>query len=202
MLSSVTRPEVIPRIVSIKQTTAPNNTPLLETVKTHLKVESQNEAVLNELLIYVNNAVAYVELVGRRSLFTQAWTVTLDTFPSGNFLQLYNGPVQSITSFTTYNAANAADATFADYFVDTADDRLCLNDAASWPTSLRARAAGVVVYATGYGTTVASLPGTFVQAVLLLVGHWRKNRDLTCAVSKEMALGVSALLGVSRKLHL
>lgn len=202
MLSRTHKREVVPRIVAIKQTTAPNNTPLLETAKTHLKLPSASEAVLLELELYVNAAVAYVELVGRRSLFTQAWTITLDTLPSGDFMHLFNGPVQSITSFTTYNEDNVADATFTGYFADTASDRLCLNDGESWPTALRSRVAAVVVYATGYGTSVASLPPTFVQAVLLLIGHWHANRDLTCAINTEMALGVSAILGTSRKLHL
>lgn len=202
MLSRTRKREVIPRIVAIKQTTPPNNTPLLETAKTHLKLPGASEASLLELELYVNAAVAYVELVGRRSLFNQAWTVTLDTLPGGDFIHLFNGPVQSITSFTTYDEDNTADATFAGYFADTAADRLCLNDGESWPTDLRSRVAAVIVYATGHGTSVASLPPALVQAVLLLVAHWHANRDLTCAVSEEMAIGVSAILGISRKLHL
>jgi uncharacterized phiE125 gp8 family phage protein len=202
MLSRTTRREVIPRVVAIKQTVKPNNAPLLETATTHLKLEPASEAQLNELTIYLESAVAYVERVSRRALFNQTWTVTLDTLPSGNYLQLYQGPLQSVATFTTYDTANNADATFVGYFLDTADDRLCLTDGQSWPVDLRARAAAAIAYVVGYGTKVAQLPATLVQAVLLLVAHWHANRDLTCAVNKEMAKGVSALVGVSRRLHL
>jgi uncharacterized phiE125 gp8 family phage protein len=200
-LAHVRQREVTPRIVAMQQTTPPDNTPLLDTAKIHLKA-GDTEAELLELELYVNNAVAYVERIGRRSLFNQAWTITLDTLPSGNYVQLVQGPVQSITTFTTYDDANNADTTFADYFEDTAGDRLCLNYEATWPTDLRHRASVTIEYATGYGDAVADLPPTMVQAVLLLVGHWHANRDLTCAVSKEMAYGVTATLGVNRRLHL
>jgi uncharacterized phiE125 gp8 family phage protein len=199
-LDQLKRPYRPGYLASIKQTTVPDNSPLLLTVKSHLKITTTAEDTL--LQIYIDAAVRYVEQVSRRSLFDQSWTLVLDSFPSDNKFDLYQGPVVSVTTFTAYNLANDPDATFSDYVLDIPGERILLNSGATWPTALRAHASVAVVYATGHGTTVAGLPSALLQAVLKLVGDFYVNRDEACTVTPESAFGVSTLLAGERRWRL
>lgn len=200
MLVRQRHPEAQPRVVALLRSTAPDNAPLLSTVKNHLRIETTAEDA--QLQLYINAAVAYVEGKARRSMFDQTWTITYDSLPAGNYLQLFNGPLKGVTTFTTYDDANDPDTTFAGYAVDTQADRLLLNYNTAWPANLRARAGVEIAYTTGHGTAVADLPPILLQAVLMLVGYWHVNRDVTCAVGPEMALGVSDAIAAGRNLHL
>lgn len=191
------RPE---RFAGLRRTAEPDNSGFLTTVKSHLKISGTAEDTL--LQIYINGAVRYIEQVSRKSLLNQTWTLTLDTVPAYDKLTLYMGPVQAVTSFTTYDLDNNADATFSDYVVDTAGDRLLLNSGFAWPVDLRRGAAIVIVYTTGYGSAITSIPATMLQAVLMLVGYFHVNRDVSCTVSSAMAGDVASLLSTERRWRL
>lgn len=189
------------RLVGITLSTPPVNTPLLATAKEHVAVEtSASDALLQR---FVDAAVRYVELASRTSLFDQSRTLVLDSFPDQDFIQLYSSPVKTVTSFTTYNELDVADATFNKFTVDVVGSRLLLNYGYYWPTYLRSNSAVKIIYVSGYGTTVAALPPNLVQAVMLLVATWFANRESGgCAVTPEMAMGVSDLIGTARELRL
>lgn len=183
-------------VAALKRTTPASNTPWLTDIKSHLKIETTAEDTL--LQLYINAAVDYVENVGRRSLLAQKWTLTLDSFPSTAVIQLYNGPVTAVDTFTTYALDNVPDTTFTDYVVDTAGDRILLTNGYTWPVNLRPHAAVAIEYSTGYGAAVANVPPLLAQAVRMLVGKWHINRDEACQVTAEMAMGVSDLISVYR----
>jgi len=199
-LDLLMRVEPVGRMAGLRRTVEPNNTLFLSTVKSHLKITSTAEDAL--LQIYINAATRYIEQMSRRSLLTQTWKLTLDNFPNDDKLELFNGPVQSITSFTTYALDNTPDAAFADYVVDAAGDRVLLNNGSVWPTNIRTHAAVEIVYVTGYGAAITNIPQTLLQAVLKLVGNFYINRDIACNVTPEMAFGVSDLIAGERRWRL
>jgi len=188
------------RFAGLEQSTAPDNSVLLTTVKSHLRITSSAEDTL--LQLYIDGAVRTVEQLARRSLLDQSWTLTLDSFPATDYIDLYMGPLVSITSLTTYDDNNDPSTAFSDYALDTAGERLLLDDGATWPTDLRSRASVKLEYATGYGATVADLPGTLLRAVLMMAGDFYANRDVSCSMSAETAYGVSTLLGTERRWRL
>ena len=188
------------RFAGLEQTTAPDNSVLLATVKSHLRITSSAEDTLIQL--YIDGAVRAVEQLARRSLLNQSWTLTLDSFPAMDYIELYMPPLVSITALTTYDDNNTPSTAFSSYTLDTAGERLLLDDGATWPTDLRAHASVKVEYATGYGTAATDLPGTLLRAVLLLVGDFYANRDVSCTMSTEAAYGVSDLLGTERRWRL
>jgi hypothetical protein len=76
----------------------------------------------------------------------------------GNYLDLPRGPVQSVTSITTFDRANQPTVFSASaYGVDTAGDRIYLNEGRVWPDNLRDFAAVQVDYVAGYTTIPAAI---------------------------------------------
>lgn len=76
-------------------------------------------------------------------------------------------PLVSVTSLTTYNTANTGTVfDSSNYFVDTANHAVVLNDGAVWPTSLRDKAAIEIVYVAGYGAASTDVPEDIIQGQL------------------------------------
>lgn len=199
-LDLLMRAQVLGRVSGLRRTTAPDNSPLLTTVKSHLKISGTAEDTI--LQIYINAAVTYVEKMSRRSLFDQTWALTLDTFPNDDKFELYNGPVKSVTTFTTYADDGTPTTTFTGYTLDISGERLFLNEGATWPSNVRDVSAVSIAYVTGHGTTVTALPHTLLQAVLKLTGDFYANRDIACTVTPEMAFGVSDLIASEHRWRL
>ena len=64
----------------------------------------------------------------------------------------------------------------------------------AWPTLANRSDALTVIYATGY-TNAEATPAPIKQAILLLVGHWYKEREASTVVAMhELPFGVQALL--------
>lgn len=197
-LSRLMKKRTTGRMVSLTRSTPPSNVPLLTVAKDHLTVETSASDTL--LQRFIDAAVKYVEDVSRMSMFTQARTLVLDSFPNEYFIQLYSKPIISVTSFTTYDELDAPTTTFADYSLDIPGTRLLLNYGFQWPVDLRVNSAVKIVYQTGHGLTAATLPPTLVQAVMLLVGHWYQNREAGgCLVTPELAYGVADIIGIERE---
>jgi len=195
-------PKYLPgRLISVTLTTPPVNTALLATAKEHVAAETTDSDTL--LQRYIDAAVRYVEKAARTSLFDQAHTLVLDSFPEEDYIQLYGKPIKSVTTFTTYSTADVADTTFNKYTLDIPGSRILLKYGYAWPSSLRDNSAVHILYASGHGTTVAALPPNLVQAVMLLVGTWFANRESTsCTVTPELVMGVSDIIGQARELRI
>lgn len=190
------------KVAGLDRTTAPDNSPLLVTVKAHLRVDYADDDTL--IQGYIDAAVNYIEQISRLSLFTQAWTITMDAFPADDAIRLPNGPVTAITTFTTYDEANTPDATFAGYWLDASGGRLVLTDGYAWPTDLRQKSVVAVEYVTGYGALEADIPANIKQAVLMLCGHWYENRETVVVgtISSEIGFSVQALVNSERGMRL
>lgn len=167
----------------------------LAEMKAWAKIDHNEEDAL--LASIITAATESAEQFTNRSLLTQTWRLTLDlhatrtydNLPGGVYdlpvTALYGGlpdvislprlPLQSVTSVTTYNTANTG-TVFAssNYYVDTANGRIVLNQSSLWPSNLRNRSACVIDYVAGYGDSSSSVPQAIRTAILM---HAQKMYD-------------------------
>lgn len=167
----------------------------LAEMKAWAKIDHNEEDAL--LASLITAATESTEQFTNRSLLAQTWRLTLDQKPHGfygdlpegvydlpitalygglpNIINLPKGPVQSVTSVTTYNTANTG-TVFAssNYYVDTANSRIVLNQSSLWPSNLRNRSACVIDYVAGYGDSSSSVPQAIRTAILM---HAQKMYD-------------------------
>lgn len=137
----------------------------------------------------------------RRKLITQTVTYAAEGFPASQFLELSQGPIQSV-SFVKYYDTDGVLQTFdaANYTArtDTIPEYLELNSDASWPVyqSYNSRAVQVQ-WVAGYGDSYTDLPKRILQSLMLMVGNWYSNREhVLVGASSAMVLprGVEWLL--------
>jgi uncharacterized phiE125 gp8 family phage protein len=172
----------------------------LDTVKAHLRVEHSDEDELIEG--YMAAAEAWIDgPVGiGRALLTQQWRLRLDMWPG--VIKIPLGPVQSVDGIQ-YVGLDGSTQTLdpAAYIVDLDSDPSTVSRqfGISWPSPRLVKNAVTVTFTCGFGDAATDVPRTIVQAMLLLVSHWFRNRDAVVGVdardsSTELPLGVSALL--------
>lgn len=82
---------------------------------------------------------------------------------NADFIDLPRGPVQSVDEIVTFNRANQSSVFDpARYGLDTAGDRIFLNEGEQWPDDLRSYAAVQVDYVAGY----TDIPAAIRQGIL------------------------------------
>ncbi len=177
--------------------TAPAAEPvLIATAKAHLRVDGSDENDLITALIVA--ARQYVETHCGIALITQTLKLSLDGF--ADKIRLPRSPVTGITqiayvntSGTTVTVVSASNTLWrlgagpmqsvvTPYF-DTA-----------WPDTADVPGAVQITYTAGYGAAGTSVPGAITQAMLLLIGHWYKNREAVGEQQFQLPLAVDALL--------
>ena len=172
-------------------TTAPTQEPLaLQEVKDYLRLaDAIDERVLQDL---VEASRQFAE----RSLMTQTLTLTVNAVASTedplwegwktgpdlnnykNYINLINGPVQSVTTVKTYNDSDVATTMAASkYYVDVARDqaRVVLRRGETFPTALRVANAIEVVYVAGY-TSQSAIPATIRIGLLQHIAYLYEQR--------------------------
>lgn len=183
---------------SLTLVTAPTSEPVsLAEAKGWAKIDTAADDALVATLIAAATQAAENYL--RRSLISQTWKITLDlpATDAGRLLgegvydlpasildgdlprsiHLPRGPAQSVASLVTYDTSNTSSTySSSNYYVDTAGDRLVLNQAAVWPAPLRPRAAAAVTYVAGYGDTASSVPQAVRSAILMHVQRMYDGR--------------------------
>lgn len=160
----------------------------LDEAKAQLRVTSTSEDALIEG--YISAAARYIEQNLSLSIAEQVWVLTLDEFADN--IELFRGPVISVDEFQYVDEDGVTQDVDADsYTVDTVSRTpwIVLNSDFSWPTTL----GGINMVTITYTAGMASVPTDITQAILLLVGHWYKNRE-TVGDAKELPLAVDALL--------
>lgn len=191
----------------LKLITPPAVEPVTSTeAKLHCRIDTSADDTLITMLITA--ARRTVEADSGRALITQTWELVLDDFPTKTYIKLPLPPLQSITHIKYYtNATPTVESTFAstNYVVSTDDPYgglIVLKDSASWPaiTAPLEKGAVRIRFICGYGLAV-SVPETYKQACLLLIGHWYENREaiaITGAVPKDIPLGYKSLIWQER----
>jgi uncharacterized phiE125 gp8 family phage protein len=111
-------------------------------------------------------------------LLTQTVDQTVDRLPCGwESIQLYVGPVQSVTSVTVHSSTDVSSVVATSvYALDTSRraPRLYLKTGQAWPTDLRWHVAVVVRVVAGYASEDL-IPEPILLAMRLLIGHWHSD---------------------------
>jgi uncharacterized phiE125 gp8 family phage protein len=181
---------------ALQQTAAPTSEPVdLDLAKAQVKQDSADDDVL--ILHYISVARDEVERLTGLSLLTQTWKLYLDRFPRFGALETWpwpgtpsgaillpRFPVQAVSSVQWLGAdgtTNTIDPTT--YTLDTAGrpPRLTPTATQFWPSNALVPQAGVIVTLTAGYTTVAGIPPTLRQAMLLAIGEMYENRERTMA---------------------
>lgn len=108
--------------------------------------------------IWIRAARRQLEKDTGRTPVNTVYDLTVDRFPEERYIPFPRLPVGSVTSVTSYDEDDAA-TTFSsgDYRLDTALNRLVLNDDATWPSDLRRHSAGVIRFTAGNNGTSVSI---------------------------------------------
>lgn len=188
--------------VGLSQSSAPASEPISTAVaKLQLRVDGSTDDTLIETLCAA--AREYVEDRTQRKLITQTWDLKLDQFPVRGAGQpaivLPFLPVASISSITY--TAEGGSSTVLNSALYTTDILLGPNAGPvrivpafeqAWPSTRAVINAVVVQFVCGYGASGTSVPGGFLAAMKLLIGHWYTNREsvVVGAISSELEHGV------------
>lgn len=177
--------------------TAPAAEPvLLAAAKAHLRVDGSDENDLITALIVA--ARQYVEERCGIALITQTLKFSLDSF--ADKIRLPRPPVTAITKIEYVNTAGTV------VTVLLAGNNLWRLGAGpmqslltpffdtTWPDTACVPAAVQITYTAGYGDSGTAVPGAITQAMLLMIGHWYKNREAVSEEQFSVPMAVDALL--------
>ena len=140
---------------------------------------------------YIKAAREYIENVTGCVLVQREIVEHRDEF--GCYLELDRRPVVSVDE-VGYLDADGAPQTYADYVAQVSRDpaRVYPELSGDWPT-LSDYGGVTITYTAGY--EVGEEPQPLLQSMLLLIGHWAKNREAVTIgeVSQEVRLAVESL---------
>jgi uncharacterized phiE125 gp8 family phage protein len=158
-------------------TTEPASEPVtLAEAKAQCRIEVSDDDALVTALIVAARQTA--ELVLRRALMTQTWTLTLDTFPTA--IELAHPPLQAVNSIIFLEAVAGAPTILspASYIVDGASEPGWIQPANGydWPQVWPEINAITVEFVCGYANASA-VPQAIKQWILLHVAHYYAHRE-------------------------
>jgi uncharacterized phiE125 gp8 family phage protein len=166
----------------------------LTAAKAHLRVLHSDHDT--EITGFIAAATAHAERLTGLAFLSQTWELVLDCFPDED-IEIDLGPVTSVTSIT-YLDEDGAEQTMSasDYVVDTASRSGRINAPDGWPTARDTLNAVRVRFVVGTD------PDDDVKnAILLLIGHWYKNRAAASVDAvTAVPLAVADLLGLHRRM--
>ena len=185
----------------VSVTTAATTEPLTTAeAKTHLRVDHSDDDTYIDALILA--ARVDTERLTWRTLTTTTYTLTLDRFPAGDYIDLPRPPLQSVTSIQ-YVDTNGDTQTFStgNYTVNPKNEpgRVYLNYGASWPTARSDNDAITIIYVAGYGDDASDIPELIRQGVRLKVAHWYEAREAVVmgASPVELPVGIRRIDGLT-----
>lgn len=189
----------------LKRTADPTSEPITwAECKVHLKLDDDTEQAYVETLIAA--AREYVEAQLGRALYTQTWTLKLDGFRDDGqvvkdgIITIPNPPLASVSSIT-YVDTNGTTQTLSasSYTVNTQADPGRIYEAYSyvWPDTRDTEDCVTITYVAGW-STVATIPKTIKQAMLMLVLHWFGVRQpVTEKPLSAVPMAVESLLAMN-----
>lgn len=139
-------------------------------VKDHLRLETNDED--SQIAGFLKTAVGYVEDVTRRAIITQTWDYYLDRWPTGNFIELPFGNLQSVTS-VKYKDTDGDETTLTvttDYLVETNGTgigRIVLPYGGTWPSGTLYPSNPITIRFICGWTTPATVPDRIKTAILM-----------------------------------
>jgi uncharacterized phiE125 gp8 family phage protein len=157
--------------------TAPAIEPLtLDEVKAHCRIDVSDDD--DWLTRAIGSAREQAEVITRRALMPQTWTLTLDTFPTA--IELAWPPLQSVTSITYREAIAGAPTVLSSssYIVDAVSEPGWIQPAYGfdWPQVWPEINAITVEFVVGW-TTAGAVPNSIKQWLLLAIADAYMNRE-------------------------
>jgi uncharacterized phiE125 gp8 family phage protein len=185
----------------LKRTVEPADTPVsLTEAKIHLGIPDAVTLQDAYILNLIKAATKYAEDWTGRQFFTATWRLSIDRFPSGE-IYLPRSPVQSVTSVVYVAPDGTATTEDTGNYVLMSDydpARIMRTPDTSWPSVRWQPGAVAVTYVAGWAT-VATIPQSIKQAILILVGQWFNNREAsTPQQANSIPMAVEALLQMTR----
>jgi uncharacterized phiE125 gp8 family phage protein len=158
---------------------------------------------------YIVAARQLVEEITGRQLITATWDLILDGFSC--CIDLPKPPLQSVVSVKYVDTAGVTQTVPTSGYKVIGAVGLEVNPAAPlarieqayatyWPITRRESGNVTVRFTAGYGDAT-KVPMAIVQAQLLLIAHWYRNREsvvLAAATASTLPQAVDALLGPYR----
>lgn len=161
--------------------TAPAVKPVsIDYIKRHTIIEGSDEDVY--LGVLLDSATAKAEDVTNRKLITQTWKGFLGNWPSGDYITVPYGSLQSVTH-VKYKDSDGTQYTMdsGDYIVDTDSDpgRIVLGYGETWPNATLYPSNPIEIqFVCGYGAIPdVSVPARIIQAILLMITDGYENRQ-------------------------
>lgn len=189
------------------QLQAPQAEPLdLATVKTHLRIDDDLTEEDANLLLMIKMARRYAEKETARSLITQKWSLVMDVFPGGSWMQavplsashqlpghaalLERGPVQTVDAIVYKDMAGTwqtiTNPTSPDYAIDLSGPiaRMTPGFGRIWPITIPEIGAAKINYTAGYGDAGAAVPETAILWMLAAIDTMYRNRGVLLQLSR------------------
>lgn len=183
--------------------TAPTAQPVsLAEAKAHLRVDHDHEDATISAL--VASATSYLDgwsgILGR-ALVTQTWQQDMSELPGSGVVRLPLAPVRAVESILYRdpegNMRNLAPDAYSAPLADGLGPFIRVRER---PATSRADDAVSVIFSAGYGGP-EDVPPALRQAILLLIGHWYRNREaVTEGAAVELPFSVSVLVAPFRRL--
>ncbi|NIO42238.1 MAG: hypothetical protein GTO41_20040 [Burkholderiales bacterium] len=148
---------------------------------------------------WINAATAWVENITDYSLLTQTWKQSVDREPAGGTRPIYlaRKPLISVTSID-YTDTEGNPQTFTDFQADDQSEtpRVAPDVGEVWPSVQVGKLGGLsITYQAGFGPDETTVPIDFKNAILLLVGHFYRNREaVTSGPSNQVEMTARAIL--------
>jgi uncharacterized phiE125 gp8 family phage protein len=200
--------------MALKLYTAPTDEPVtLNEAKLHLRIDTSpisahpDDTMVTALIKAARHSC---ENFQNRSYITQTWTLYLDSFPDGDYIEIPKPPLQGVVELAYKDTAGTLQTVsfldpsgspqlaITDYMVDVAHEpgRLYLKYGKSWPSTYDEAQAVQVQFLCGYGDA-ADVPEEVKQAMLLTVAQLYENRG-DIAVDANIDRAIEALLWPDR----
>lgn len=181
----------------------------VEEARRQCRIHSADTSFDGELQGYLDAAVSHVGTITDMALEPVGYSYTLDAF-DGN-IELPIGPVIEIDSVKYYLSSVLTTIASADYSLrQLSDMRAEIVPDTAWPTADAGVDQVVVEFTAGYegeldsATYTPAVPAAIRQAILLLVGHWWRNRSAVEMVSSgdlvSVPLAFDALVAPYKRL--
>lgn len=155
----------------------------VDQAKAHCGIESSEwDAMLTG---FITAATAHAQNMLGKALGSQSWSLTLDAFVDE--IELPLGPVIDVSAITYQDSDRVARTLdIGTYILDlvSSPQRLVIDPDEAWPTTASVPNAVTIAFTTGY----EAAPAPVVQAILLAVGSWWRDREAGVFPSGAMAL--------------
>lgn len=165
--------------MSLYLTSGPAVEPIsVEEAKIHCRIDSDAEDMLVASLILA--ARLHIEQGLGLALITQSWSLFLDRWPDGTYLELPLAPLISIDAVRLHGPADSVvtldpSLFLADKF--SRRPRLALQLSQSWPQPGRITNGIEIAMTVGYGADPEDVPMPIRQAIKMLAAHWYEARE-------------------------